>query len=190
MKRYLSVLLIGSALCDAEQSPKTASGRVAGLMGMYFNLPTQARNVPMIPDPNPAHVRVDPHIDFNWSKQPPVPRVGSNHFAVRWVGYLKVDKPGVYTFRVTHDSGLRFKVDKEVLYDRMRGRAENQRIDVKLEERGWLAFEAQYHSVRARRPVVRIEWARPGETNFSIIPPEHFAHDTAVGVMVRERKGK
>lgn len=183
-----AVLAVGSQFRAA--AGEVTPGRAWGLVGMYFNLPAQVRNVPMMPEFAPAFVRVDPNVDFDWTKQAPVPRVGNSDFGVRWVGYLRVERAGVHTFRLTYDRGVRLKVDKELVYEGTRRPAQGARIDVNLSDAGWVPFEAQFHAYRSRRPKIRIEWAEPGKTGFEPIPAGRFAHDTAVGTAVRKRGSK
>jgi beta-glucosidase len=44
----------------------------------------------------PAAVRVDPAINFNWDKATPVPGLPRNDFSVRWTGTLTPPAPGDY----------------------------------------------------------------------------------------------
>lgn len=172
-----AAVLIGPArmfgIRPKDGSPPEAAR--PGLLGMYFNLPRDLR-APMTPDPAPALVRADRAIDFDWRKEPPAPRLGRSHFAVRWLGAIRIQKAGVYTFRLTHDNGLRVQVAGNLFYDRWSHRAANQMADVKILETGWLPIEVQFHSARSRAPLVRIEWATPGSAAITPISDQCLSH--------------
>jgi len=65
---------------------------VAGLKAEYF------ANTEFSGEP--ALVRVDPQIQFNWSAAAPAPGVPAKAFAVRWTGTLTPPGPGDYKFGI------------------------------------------------------------------------------------------
>jgi beta-glucosidase len=82
----------------AVQVPSTAlnpPGRpnVAGLQAEYFaNAELSGK---------PAHVRIDPQIQFNWSAATPAPDIPRNAFSVRWTGTITPPGPGDYKFSIS-----------------------------------------------------------------------------------------
>lgn len=60
---------------------------------------------------NPALVRGDNEINFNWGSGSPAPNVGSDNFSVRWSRQVWFDRSGVYRFTVNSDDGMRMFID-------------------------------------------------------------------------------
>lgn len=50
---------------------------------------------------DPAAVRVDRQIDFDWNAARPLQQISANDFGVRWTGTITVPKEGDYAFDVT-----------------------------------------------------------------------------------------
>ena len=78
---------VASTLLSPPGKPQTA-----GLRGEYFSNPDFAGK--------PAHVRIDPQIQFNWSAADPAPGVSHKAFSVRWTGTITPPAPGRYTFGI------------------------------------------------------------------------------------------
>jgi hypothetical protein len=81
---------------QALAGPK-ATGR--GLLGKYY------RNAKW--SGLPVDVQVDPAINFDWSKSPPLPPP----FSVEWTGKLLVEQPGEYVFSLIADDGAMLEID-------------------------------------------------------------------------------
>jgi hypothetical protein len=79
--------------------------------GEYFNNPTL--------DGQPALVRNDANVDFNWGLAAPADGVNSDDFSVRWTRTLNF-QPGNYRFRVVVDDGVRLWVNNALLIDQWR----------------------------------------------------------------------
>lgn len=66
---------------------------------------------------NPALVRNDSQINFDWGGSSPAPgRLGTNRFAVRWTRTLDLE-PGIYRFALTVDDGGRLWIEDRLLID-------------------------------------------------------------------------
>jgi hypothetical protein len=65
----------------------------------------------------PALVRDDQGIDFDWGEGSPDPRLPADGFSVRWTRTLPFDE-GDYAFRASTDDGVRLFVDGQLLIDR------------------------------------------------------------------------
>jgi hypothetical protein len=59
---------------------------------------------------NPALVRTDNQINFNWGSGSPGGGVTPQNFSVRWQGIFGFN-PGTYTFTLTMSDGFRFYID-------------------------------------------------------------------------------
>jgi beta-glucosidase len=101
----------GSVLAEgiATPIPRSAfrSGDVQGLRGEYFT------NTEL--EGQPVAMRVDPVINFNWSKVIPVPGLERNNYAVRWTGTLTPPAPGEYTLGASVRGGFQPAAPGEVV---------------------------------------------------------------------------
>jgi hypothetical protein len=65
---------------------------------------------------DPALVRNDQMIDFNWEKGSPAESIPDNHFSARWTRKVAFDK-GTYRFYALVDDGIRIYVDDRLVLD-------------------------------------------------------------------------
>ncbi len=65
----------------------------------------------------PAVVRQDGAINFDWNSDAPAPKVTRDNFSVRWTRSIYLNRDGVYKFRIQHDDGMRISVDGKIFYD-------------------------------------------------------------------------
>ena len=92
------------------------SGNTEGLKGEYFATPDLSGQ--------PVLVRVDPTLNFNWSRAIPVSGLQQDNYSVRWTGTLTPPAPGDYRlnlragigFRGARDT-VRLWLDGQMLYD-------------------------------------------------------------------------
>ncbi len=75
---------------------------VSGWWGEYFNNETLSGN--------PALVRDDPAINFEWEYDSPGPGINPDPFSVRWTREMNFEA-GTYDFSLTHDDGISFWID-------------------------------------------------------------------------------
>lgn len=66
---------------------------------------------------NPALVRDDPSIDFNWGNGSPANGIPADNFSVRWMRWLYLDTLGNWTFVTTTDDGARLFIDDQLVID-------------------------------------------------------------------------
>jgi MSHA biogenesis protein MshQ len=76
---------------------------------LHYHWPVIGADPPRLPD----DVEMSPKI----SADPARPMVPGNHFSVRWEGSVWADQPGVYTFTIRTDDGLRLWVDEQMITD-------------------------------------------------------------------------
>jgi beta-glucosidase len=89
--------------------PPNASQGEHGLRGEYFTNMTLSGE--------PALVRTDPQINFDWGTTSPDPRIPPVSFSVRWTGVLVPKVTGAWLLSTTTDDGVRFYVDGRLLVD-------------------------------------------------------------------------
>jgi hypothetical protein len=129
------VLLLAS-LC-AVHPGDAAEGAGIGLTAAYFANPTLSGA--------PALVRTDATLDFAWAGGAPAPGMPSDHFSVRWHGFLETPAPGPCTLIARSDDGVRLWLDGVLVIDAWVARS--------VAESTW-TFTAE----AGRRHAVRIEY--------------------------------
>jgi beta-glucosidase len=87
----------------------TAPGGEPGLKGEYF------ANEELKGEP--ALVRTDKHIHFDWGEGSFAAGEPVDHFAIRWTGYFVPKESGDYKFYTSADDGVRLYVGDEIAID-------------------------------------------------------------------------
>ena len=107
----LGSTLSGEALVPVPASALTLNGKgtPTGFKGEYFN------NQEL--QGQPAAVRTDTQVNFDWGRYKPAPHVGENNFSVRWTGKLTPPESGTYRLGATADDGVRLYLDGQLLID-------------------------------------------------------------------------
>ena len=86
---------------------------INGWRGEYYNRETLEKYYSSTGDlltGNPAIIRDDPAINFEWQGNSPDPMIIPDHFSVRWTRWLTFNA-GDYRFDVFHDDGARLYID-------------------------------------------------------------------------------
>ena len=139
---------------------------MVGLRGDYFNNQDLA--------PPAACTRYDQIVDFDWVYGSPDPRLGADHFSVRWSGQVEAEYSETCTFQTLSDDGVRLWVDDQLLIDNWTTHGPTwdsgtiqllagQMYDVKLEY-----FED------GAGATIRLEWSSPSLAQ-EIIPSDRLS---------------
>ena len=102
----LAVLACAQPGAAEPACPQPATG---AFTGCYYN------NVSLTG--NPAFVRTDGQINFDWGKGSPDPSLAPGDFSVRWTGTFAL-AAGAYTFSATISDGIRIYLDGSLVLDR------------------------------------------------------------------------
>jgi beta-glucosidase len=98
-----------------------------GLKGEYFS------NMDLKGEP--ALVRVDETIDFDWGEGIPHPFLKADHFSVRWTGYLESQVSGKFKIGITvNDGGRLFFNGKRVINDFDNSKTRLSETEIELEK--------------------------------------------------------
>ncbi len=173
--------------CELELSPLPAvdskylipykeKTEVHGLRGEYFN------NMKL--EGEPALVRIDPEINFDWGSASPDPQLPTDQFSVRWTGYLIPPKTALYRLGMTTDDGVRFYLDGHLLIDFWSDRAPSTDfITVKLEGGRAYEIKIEYYE-NGGGAVARLGWdlATEEEKTIKEILTEARGADVAIFV--------
>ncbi len=147
-----------------------------GLKGEYFGAEHESQN---FDDYNgPTLVRIDPTIDFDWSRDSPDSKLlPNNHFQVRWSGFIEPEFTGRYTLFTNSDDFARVWIGDEQVIDNWRGNARGwavtlvnfkagQRYPIRVEYREWDGSA-----------MIRLEWAS-SKLSRQIVPQCRLFTDT------------
>lgn len=94
---------------DGEYLFTDAAGTSKGLNAEYYN------NQDL--DESPVLKRIDKNVNFSWEGGKPADEIGEDNFSVRWTGYIKAPKSGVFTINVASDDGIRLWINDEEMID-------------------------------------------------------------------------
>ncbi|HUT34446.1 MAG TPA: PA14 domain-containing protein [Planctomycetota bacterium] len=128
-KKIKQVALLGALADDTlllAAHPKGYRGSGNGLKGEYYTGTSLNPNALKL-------ARVDPVIDFDFSKKAPDRALGTQNLSVRWTGQILPRFSETYTFSVRGDDGVRLFIDGKKVLERwvVRGAAEdNATIDL------------------------------------------------------------
>ena len=114
----------------------------AGLRGEYFDLGVNVEDFPTIPaDKTPTLSRVDKDINFRSTDMTFPGTKLQSHFAIRWMGRIKIPADGKYTFALESDDGSRLFIDGKLVVENG-GLHEMQEISDRVE------LKAGYHDLK------------------------------------------
>ncbi len=86
-----------------------------GLVGEYWNIPSNYSFASGVPSGLPNLVRNDQDVNFNWKLDSPGPGITSDGFYARWKGYFVAPATGAYQFGAFNDDYVKVQVDGQDL---------------------------------------------------------------------------
>ena len=137
---------------------------------------------------DPAVVRNDVGVDFNWGGGSPAAGIPNNGFSARWQRNLNFE-PGTYRFRATADDGVRVFVDGQTVIDDWRDGGAGE-VD------GVIALAGGSHDVRVDfyedegDASIRFFWERVTEQRFDDWKGEYFANRDLEGSPILTRNDR
>ncbi len=158
---------VGSTLSGEAVIPVPASfltlrgkGTPTGFRGEYFsNQELQGE---------PADVRTDQQINFDWGRYKPAPHVGENNFSVRWTGKLTPAESGIYRLGATADDGVRLYLDGQLLIDAWKSNpTKTVTKEVNLEAGRAYDVRMEYYQYN-REAIAKLVWSYPHFTERQI----------------------
>jgi hypothetical protein len=90
---------------------------------------------------DPRAVRVDPAINFDWSKDAPIATVGREFFSARWTGEISIAAAETFTFETSSDDGVRLVIDDKPVLANWTGHFATM-------DSGTIALTAGLHRIR------------------------------------------
>jgi len=115
--------------------------------------------------------RLDPQINFNWGSGSPDSRIGKETFSIRWTGQMQAVESGNYRLRTYSDDGVRVRLGGALVINNWTNHSPtyNTSANVYLTAGQKIDIQVEYFD-NTGSAVMRLEWQRPGQTSFAVIP--------------------
>jgi outer membrane protein OmpA-like peptidoglycan-associated protein len=146
-QRGLLLALLLPALAARAQTPAGD-----GLIGQYYD----GENFERV-----MLIRYDPTVDFDWGHGEPGPGLPTEHFSVRWSGWLVAPVSGRYRFNITVDDGMRLWLNNHLILNEWRNQSVRQftkAVVLKAGQRYRLQVD-YYQNILDTK--ARVTWERP-----------------------------
>ncbi|MGE0151494.1 MAG: PA14 domain-containing protein [Reyranellaceae bacterium] len=93
------------------------------------------------------------------------------------IGYIMLDKPGLWKFAVQSNDGCRFLLDGKKIYELpgVQPDVMSDVLEVNASAPGWYALKMFYFEKR-NTSTLELYWAPPGVADLAIVPASAFAH--------------
>lgn len=136
-------------------SPEALSnGGAKGLKAEYFNNRELSGQ--------PALVRTDANIDFQWNSLSPAPGVNDDNFSVRWTGKIKAPESGKFTFGIRGNGPVRVWLDNKLLIEETANRrTRNETKEVDFEAGRSYDIKIEYVENANHYAQAKLFWAPP-----------------------------
>ncbi len=155
--------------------PALISALGSGLRGEYF----ANRNL----EGQPALVRADGPLQFDWSHDVPALNVPRTNFSVRWTGTLTGPTTGQYALSLTGDDGYRLFLDGKQLIDHwFEGGTSTETVEVNLQAGQPRALRIEYFQAGGDA-LLRFNWMLPGQSSYAEAADAARQSDVAVVVV-------
>src|SRR5215813_4680745 len=176
-KRVLYAL--GSTLTGSAGATVPASAFPGGFKAEYFN------NKDL--QGQPALVRTDEQINFDWSRGRPAPEINEDGFSARWTGKFTPPESGAYQLGMMGDDGFRVYLDGKLLVDAWTGNQASQirtiMKDVNLEAGRSYDLRVEYYE-DIRNAIAKFLWSFPQFTERTLAEAVNTARQADVVIMV------
>ncbi len=170
---------LGSTLTGSAGAPVPASAIPGGFKAEYFN------NKDL--QGQPALVRTDEQINFDWSRGRPAPEINEDGFSARWTGKFTPPESGAYQLGAMGDDGFRVYLDGKLLVDAWKGNQASQirtiMKDVNLEAGRSYDVRIEYYE-DIRNAIAKFFWSFPRFTERTLADAVNVAKQADVVVMV------
>jgi beta-glucosidase len=172
----LGATLSGDSVVPVPAATQAGKGTPAGFRAEYFN------NQDLKGEP--ATVRTDARINFDWGRYKPTPQVSENNFSVRWTGKLIPPESGLYQLGATADDGVRLYLDGKLLVDAWASNpTKTVTKEVSLEAGHAYDIRMEYFQYN-REAIAKLVWSYPRFVERQIEEAVNIARQADVAIVV------
>lgn len=151
---YASGMYATGTLSEPVSPDALSNGNDRGLKAEYFN----DRDF----SGQPAFVRGDANIDFQWNSLAPAPGVRDDNFSVRWTGKLKAPESGKYALGLRANGPVRVWLDgKLVIEETANRRTRNETKEIDFEAGRSYDLRVEYNENANHYAQAKLFWAPP-----------------------------
>ena len=143
---------------------------VGGIEGSYFNN-WSLNGAGTLDLSNPALVRIDDDIAFDWGQGSPDPLIGNNDFGIRWEGQIQPLYSEDYQFYTYTDDGVRLWIDGTLVVDHWSDQGATERTGpvISLTAGVWYDIVMEYYENGGGRGRAALGERQPGQAGGSAI---------------------
>ena len=166
----------GGAVAVAAASPQPAADKLRpGLSVTYFF--GLINNIKEIPDaPGKAGPPL-PALNYNVGFKNVLTSDREDGVQARIIGFIKLDKPGVWRFAVNSNDGVRLEIGGKTIYELpgVQPDVMSDVLEVKADTAGWYPIKLLYFE-KKNTSTLELFWAAPGVADLAIAPESAYAH--------------
>jgi len=162
---------VSAVVTDAHGNTSTdkatitvSSAAGTGLLAQYYN----GASFPTDPNTVPALTRTDANVNFQWGAGAPGAGVNTEHFLVRWTGYIQPTTTGTYTFYTDGDGGARLWVNGQPISNDWTTNTTHRSGAISLTANQFAKIEMEYYQSTGVASAV-LSWSAAGVTK-AVIP--------------------
>jgi len=118
-------------------------------------------------------------LDHTFGKKDPIFNSGiTQGIGIQMNGFMKFSKPGKYTLKAKSNDGISVWIcDKRIVWDSgVHTDHISNEVVLDIQKPGWYPLLIKYFN-RTGTAAIAMYWKLPGETGFSVIPAEAYAHE-------------
>lgn len=128
---------------------------------------------------DPALVRNDPAISFDWGQGSPAPSIPSDSFSARWTRNVTFGQ-GTYRFHVTVDDGVRLYVDDRLIIDAWYDHTAHEVVSDYSLSPGSHIVRVEYYE-RIGQALIQVSWQQVAAPSYPEWRGQYWANRTLSG---------
>ena len=162
-----------TALSTLDVSTEPPAGFAHGVDAAYWHFARSLNSLPDYASGTAVLSRVENDIRHLSLDAFELPSGVTNQFAAVYEGWIMIDEPGAYGFRITSDDGARLTIDNSVRVEFNRPRQLASSDCVASLGAGFHGFRLEYFQATGLASL-DFQWRKPGEWEFAPVPPPAF----------------
>lgn len=157
------------AVSPANPQPPADKIKQGLAVGYYNGLINNINEIPDGPGKPGAPL---PHLDWNVGFKNVLTSDRDDGVQAVIVGYIKLDKPGLWKFAVNSNDGVRLMIGGKKIYELpgVQPDVMSDVLEVNAADAGWYALKILYFEKR-NTSTLQLYWAAPGVADLAIVSP-------------------